>query len=50
MLFPTIKSESFGQSVYTLISEYYNGNIKVSQEFINNYHDSLVVIDEIQKL
>lgn len=50
LLFPNVKSESYGQNVVTLISDYMNGNISVSKEFLDNYSDSVVIIDEMQRL
>lgn len=49
-VFPSIKSESYGQNVETLLTEYFNHQIEVSEQFLSQYHDSLIVIDEMQRL
>lgn len=50
LMFPTVKSESYGQNVNTLISEYESGNIEISKDFLDSYRNSIIIIDEMQRL
>ena len=50
LIFPSVRSDSYGQNVDTLLAEYHNGNISVSTDFLETYRDSIIIIDEMQKL
>lgn len=50
LLFPTVKTDSYGQNTDSLIAELMEGNISVSSEFLDSYRDSVIIIDEMQRL
>ena len=50
IVFPDVQVESYNQNIDTLIQEYDRGNLKISQDFINMSQNSIIVIDEMQRL
>lgn len=50
LLFPTVKTDSYGQNTDSLIAELMEGNIAVSSDFLDSYRDSVIIIDEMQRL
>lgn len=50
LVFPDIQSEKYGQNIDALIQEYNRGSLKVSDEFLARYQNSIIVVDEMQRL
>lgn len=48
--FPGIQEEKYHQNAVALIREYEQGNISINEEFLNKLKNSIVVIDEMQRL
>lgn len=49
-VFPGVSSEIYNQNIDALIREYNRGNLKISPEFIKQSENSIIVIDEMQRL
>lgn len=50
LVFPDIQSEKYGQNIDALIQEYNRGLLKVSDEFLSKYQNSIIIVDEMQRL
>ena len=49
-VFPDVSSEIYNQNIDALIQEYERGNLKISSDFIKRSTNSIIVIDEMQRL
>lgn len=50
MIFPNVQSEKYSQNIDALVQEYDRGELTISEEFKQNYANSIILIDEMQKL
>lgn len=50
LVFPDVQAEKYNQNIDALIQEYNRGQLQPSQEFLKAYHDSIIIIDEMQRL
>lgn len=48
--FPNITTEKYSQDAKILIEEYNKGLIKIEEKILSEFADSLVIVDEMQKL
>lgn len=48
--FPDINMQKFTQDARALIEEYKNGLIKIEDKILEEFRDSLIIVDEMQKL
>lgn len=49
-VFPGRSSEEYNQNIDALVQEYNRGNLSVSSEFIKSARNSIIIVDEMQRL
>ena len=50
VVFPDVQVETYNQNIDSLIQEYDKGNLTISQSFLDKAKDSIIIVDEMQRL